>query len=359
MNTEQNKGHGHVTKRPDGVRARCGGPAFCKVCQAEKAELERATAAPAESAHIETAYLCRLMLAWHDARSATGNGSDVSAEADAIFAHIDAWGARRYEAGRRDMEAHLMQSHAALMDAASASHRIAQAEACAERAEAALKECKGMLLAQTDAAIAAQDALASRPAVDMEQLLRAVARGFGHSGDTIIEMDSNLANAIAKEVLALLSGKVEAPTASPAAADADELHFNATRLRNVARLVGLESAIPQDDATLDGARGSVLGLIAGTLRNRTAPTAGDMQTTASADGLPPMPSFDMDEYFNEHSCGVQLRERYNWHSLEAAIKDYARQARADALEEVVLLLKNGGYYVDKLIADVRALNKKG
>lgn len=52
----------------------------------------------------------------------------------------------------------------------------------------------------------------------------------------------------------------------------DELHFNATRLRNVARLVGLESAIPEDDATLDGARGSVLGMIAGALRNARIPT---------------------------------------------------------------------------------------
>ena len=46
-----------------------------------------------------------------------------------------------------------------------------------------------------------------------------------------------------------------------------ELEFNATRLRNVAKLVGLEKSIPEDDATLDGARGSVLGLIAGALRN--------------------------------------------------------------------------------------------
>jgi hypothetical protein len=30
-------GHGHVIPRPDGVKARCGGPAFCQVCQREKA----------------------------------------------------------------------------------------------------------------------------------------------------------------------------------------------------------------------------------------------------------------------------------------------------------------------------------
>lgn len=32
-----NSGHGHVRPRPDGVRARCGGPAICAVCQREQA----------------------------------------------------------------------------------------------------------------------------------------------------------------------------------------------------------------------------------------------------------------------------------------------------------------------------------
>lgn len=30
-----NTGHGHVYPRPDGVRARCGGPALCSICGAE------------------------------------------------------------------------------------------------------------------------------------------------------------------------------------------------------------------------------------------------------------------------------------------------------------------------------------
>jgi hypothetical protein len=55
-------------------------------------------------------------------------------------------------------------------------------------------------------------------------------------------------------------------TASASIENESELQFNATRLRNVARLVGMESAIPRDNATLDGARGSVLGMIAGKLR---------------------------------------------------------------------------------------------
>lgn len=30
-----NAGHGHVLPRPDGMRARCGGPSLCKECQKE------------------------------------------------------------------------------------------------------------------------------------------------------------------------------------------------------------------------------------------------------------------------------------------------------------------------------------
>ncbi|KQZ46358.1 hypothetical protein [Massilia sp. Root1485] len=69
------------------------------------------------------------------------------------------------------------------------------------------------------------------------------------------------------------TSKGQSPAASEA--DASELLFNATRLRNVARLVGLESAVPQDDATLDGARGSVLGMIAGKLHTASATSATD------------------------------------------------------------------------------------
>lgn len=67
--------------------------------------------------------------------------------------------------------------------------------------------------------------------------------------------------------------------------DSGELHFNATRLRNVARLVGLESAVPQDDATLDGARGSVLGMIAGKLR-AAQPTDLSVRLRETADQQP-------------------------------------------------------------------------
>jgi hypothetical protein len=32
--------HGHVRPRPDGVKARCGGPGLCNVCRRERAALE-------------------------------------------------------------------------------------------------------------------------------------------------------------------------------------------------------------------------------------------------------------------------------------------------------------------------------
>lgn len=32
-------GHGHVTPRPDGAKARCGGPGLCAVCSREQAAL--------------------------------------------------------------------------------------------------------------------------------------------------------------------------------------------------------------------------------------------------------------------------------------------------------------------------------
>jgi hypothetical protein len=62
-----------------------------------------------------------------------------------------------------------------------------------------------------------------------------------------------------------------APPAPVSGATSDELHFNAQRLRNVAKLTGLETAVPEDDLTLDGARGSVLGMIARKLRSQSAP----------------------------------------------------------------------------------------
>jgi hypothetical protein len=38
-----NTGHGHVWPRPDGIKARCGGPPFCTVCITDLIALRHAT----------------------------------------------------------------------------------------------------------------------------------------------------------------------------------------------------------------------------------------------------------------------------------------------------------------------------
>jgi hypothetical protein len=38
----RNEGHGHVFPRPDGIRARCGGPGICGVCAADLARQRQA-----------------------------------------------------------------------------------------------------------------------------------------------------------------------------------------------------------------------------------------------------------------------------------------------------------------------------
>lgn len=37
-----NAGHGHVWRRPDGMVARCGGPALCRACMADRGALDAA-----------------------------------------------------------------------------------------------------------------------------------------------------------------------------------------------------------------------------------------------------------------------------------------------------------------------------
>jgi hypothetical protein len=36
----ENTGHGHVRPRPDGLKARCGGPALCPVCARDAGQLK-------------------------------------------------------------------------------------------------------------------------------------------------------------------------------------------------------------------------------------------------------------------------------------------------------------------------------
>jgi len=44
-----NVGHGHVRPRPDGVKARCGGPGLCSVCSREAAAMKATASRPART----------------------------------------------------------------------------------------------------------------------------------------------------------------------------------------------------------------------------------------------------------------------------------------------------------------------
>jgi hypothetical protein len=44
-------GHGHVVPRPDGARARCGGPALCSACAKELAAQQQPAATPGQAAY--------------------------------------------------------------------------------------------------------------------------------------------------------------------------------------------------------------------------------------------------------------------------------------------------------------------
>lgn len=128
---------------------------------------------------------------------------------------------------------------------------------------------------------------------------------------------------VLKALTAMRAALAAVPAAAPIVqpvGDADELHFNATRLRNVARLVGLESAVPQDDATLDGARGSVLGMIAGKLHAAPTTAAADAAIAAAReegrqDGRNEAQIFRRDHLINEN---MELRARLAAPEGEAA-----------------------------------------
>lgn len=111
--------------------------------------------------------------------------------------------------------------------------------------------------------------------------------------------------------------------------DSSELEFNATRLRNVARLVGLEKSIPEDDATLDGARGSVLGMIAGALRNAaTKPAAAQAVPEVVREALDIAHDLAVAEADRVH----ETYKGYKQHKHDAADRDVETVKRAiDAL----------------------------
>jgi hypothetical protein len=117
-----------------------------------------------------------------------------------------------------------------------------------------------------------------------------------------------------------------------------DLHFNATRLRNVAALVGLKSAIPEDDATLDGARGAVLGMIAGKLRS--APVT-DLAAAILAIPLPEPWIRDLttkDQAARDHFALDQVRDLLT--AAAALIKQVPTQATSDDIQELPPLPEN-------------------
>ncbi len=42
MSSNRNVGHGHVWERPDGMKARCGGPEMCRECADDASRLRGA-----------------------------------------------------------------------------------------------------------------------------------------------------------------------------------------------------------------------------------------------------------------------------------------------------------------------------
>lgn len=60
-----NNGHGHVWARPDGVKARCGGPGLCRECAADFALLNRSLQRGADTtaSHLIEAMLPQLLIA--------------------------------------------------------------------------------------------------------------------------------------------------------------------------------------------------------------------------------------------------------------------------------------------------------
>lgn len=368
---------------------------------------ERATAAPAES--VDSPELWSLIAALgHTERRGR---DDSTARAD-IIAHIDAWAAQRYEAGHqagyadhKELMRECLQATGKELPAAGEMETL---RARAERAEAALENTadennrlrdalkdaqeRGMkanatIAKYTQQIIALEAALASRPAVDLSatdvRMLNVVGR-YLTMKDESPKCSADLMN-LAGRIQALLSGKVEAPnsattqkaatlanennglgdnsasqvatsptttTASPAAADAvavpadDPMRKHFTCQRTVADY-GAEYFHTKMGAhgTYSLYRNEATALrdnLTAALGTPATPSAGDTQTTASAYGLPP----PADGHFT-----------YDPEEVKALV----RQARADALEDTITLIRNN--YQDHNIASlcdaIRALNKKG
>ena len=245
-------------------------PRSCEECGLGPCKAERATVAPAES--VDTPEFDKLLRHFYTTAYAfAGNTPNPHTLAE-LVAHINAWGARRYEAGRQEHFKLILEW---------------------QKLYGGINE---ELQAMKDRAERAEAALASRPAVDLSQLQRYDFSSFGgcYPSDDCGEWYKRA------DVHALLSGKVEAPT--------------------------VKESLPVQ-----------------------APTA-------SADGLRPLP---------QH----HTHEEYPWcieYYTATQMHTYARQARADALEEAAKHVELypaantlGEAFCKNLASAIRALNKKG
>lgn len=160
-----NVGHGYVNPRPDGAKARCGGPGACKVCQDEKSP---AIAPPVAAGSVDTAEFQKLM---HWFRTACFDPySNVETKAvdqtrAVIITHLNDWGAQQREAGKHEGALSSLKNY----DAACDEYRkqIAALTGRAEKAESeqdTLKESlrlvnedHGLWIARTHAAEDARD----------------------------------------------------------------------------------------------------------------------------------------------------------------------------------------------------------
>lgn len=119
------------------------------------------------------------------------------------------------------------------------------------------------------------DATPAAPAVKHEeselvQQLREYAAEPGYSHGDYADTMRQAADAL----------DARSPVAAP---DSDELHFNAQRLRNVAKLAGLD--IGGDDAMVDSCRGAILGNIASAMRKAAPDSARDAALEEAMDLL--------------------------------------------------------------------------
>lgn len=69
-------GHGHVTPNADGSKARCGGPGFCSICNAEREAVRRQTQGQADWQLVKDSRLVELI------RSYVQENSDIPTRGD-------------------------------------------------------------------------------------------------------------------------------------------------------------------------------------------------------------------------------------------------------------------------------------